>query len=151
MSDAHRRVRVDALLSAPGSILGALTEQARGLARLNRAVSAELDTELAPHCQVAGLHNGTLTIICNSAAWATRLRYHGPALRDRLAAAGVPISAIRVTVSPPHQPRAPLAPRARPPRPPLAADAAQSLRAAAGAVDDDGLSAALRRLAGRAD
>lgn len=150
MSDSHRRVRVDALLSAPGSVLGALTEQARGLARLNRAVGAELDSEIAPHCQVTGLRGGTLTIICDSAAWATRLRYHGPALRDRLAAAGTPVSEVRVAVRPPLQPQmapVPAAPAA-PPR--LAASAAESLRVAAGAVEDDDLAEALRRLAGRA-
>lgn len=151
MSEAHRRVRVDALLSAPGSVLGALTEQARGLARLNRAVGAELDPEFLPHCQVTGLRGGTLTILCDSAAWATRLRYHGPALRDRLAASGTPVSEVRVAVRPPQQRLVPPLPAPRAPRPPLAADAARSLRAAAGAVDDDGLAAALRRLAGRAE
>jgi len=148
MSDAHRRVRVDALLSTPGSVLGMLTEQARGLARLNRAVSAELEPELAPHCQVAGLRGGTLTILCDSAAWATRLRYHGPAVRDRLVAAGLPVSALRVAVRPVQ---APPAATPRQPRPELASAAAASLRSAASAVDDDGLAAALRRLADRAD
>lgn len=52
---------------------------ARALTVLD-AVRAELPGEAAGHVLAASVKDGTLTVLVDSAAWATRIRYEAPGL-----------------------------------------------------------------------
>lgn len=51
-----------------------LIQQANNLKRLNHLLSGILPTPIAQHYKIATLEQGTLTILCSSSVWATRLR-----------------------------------------------------------------------------
>lgn len=123
-----------------------LTERARMLGRLTAEVR-RLAPEIGRHCRVANLRAGMLVIQVDSPAWATRLRYQGPALVRQLRRRGhSEIQEVRIQVAPEAGPQAP-APR----RPRLSPASGELLQQTADAVEGDALRAALRRLAGRAD
>ncbi|HRE33161.1 MAG TPA: DciA family protein [Candidatus Berkiella sp.] len=75
---------VSNLLSGPGSSLGKLIEQAQAIADLNKTLIQVLDTELISHCRVGYYDKGVLTLLAQSAAFATRLRYYTPTLLSKL-------------------------------------------------------------------
>jgi hypothetical protein len=54
------------------------------LHRLNRLVSRLLDDDSKLHCQVGNLRDGILILYADTTAWASRLRYQGPALLKQL-------------------------------------------------------------------
>ena len=62
-----------------------------------QAVRGLLPADLAEHVWGATLRDGTLTVLVASAAWATRIRYHAPGLKDQ-AAAGLGTDITRVLV-----------------------------------------------------
>jgi len=51
-----------------------LVKQANNLKRLNQRLSGILPTPITQHYEIATIEAGTLTILCSSSAWATRLR-----------------------------------------------------------------------------
>jgi len=51
-----------------------LVEQANNLKKLNHRLSGILPTPIAQHYEIASIGAGSLTILCSSSAWATRLR-----------------------------------------------------------------------------
>ena len=51
-----------------------LIEQVNNLKRLNHRLSGILPTPIAQHYKIASIEQGSLTILCSSSAWATRLR-----------------------------------------------------------------------------
>lgn len=75
---------VSNLLSGQGSSLGKLIEQAQAVADLNKTLVQVLDTELISHCRVGYYDKGVLTLLAQSAAFATRLRYYVPTLISKL-------------------------------------------------------------------
>jgi hypothetical protein len=135
--------RLDQVLTAPTGRLGAITSHARRLAELDALIRLCLGDELAAHCRLADLRSGRLVLAADTPAWATRLRYHTPEIRQKLAAAGLTVAECRVVVAPP--------PPARDPgpmqRPDMSADSAGTLHATADSIRDPALAAALRRLA----
>ncbi len=134
--------RLDQVLSAPTGRLGAITSHARRLTELDALVRLCLGDELAAHCRVADLRSGRLVLAADTPAWATRLRYHTPEIRQKLAAAGLTVAECRVVVAPPP-------PRDAEPGPPpgMSASGASALHATAENIRDPALAAALRRLA----
>jgi hypothetical protein len=140
-----RQRRIGQVISASGGTLTALVDHAKRLSELDRALAPLLGAELACHCRVADFRGGRLVVMADSAAWATRLRYHTPQIRGRLAEAGMTVNDLRFIVRPvtasvagPDRRRAP---------PSLSPDAAHTLESGADAISDGPLSDALRRLA----
>lgn len=66
-----------------------------------QAVRAELPQELARQVWGASTRAGTLTVLVTSAAWATRVRYHAPGLREQVARRlGVELPRVTIRVRP---------------------------------------------------
>ena len=84
-----------------GKDLSQLVRRAREAGELDARVRALLPEELAAHVTGAALHEDTVVVLADSAAWASRIRFHAPELVERLAPRydGV-ISRVRVKVRP---------------------------------------------------
>lgn len=66
-----------------------------------QAVRAELPEEFAQQVWGASTRAGTLTVLVTSAAWATRVRYHAPTLREQVALRlGVALERVTIRVRP---------------------------------------------------
>ena len=61
-----------------------LVEHARELALLTVVLHKHLPDSFAKHCQLANYRSNTLVIQSESAAWAAKLRYLTPQLRQEL-------------------------------------------------------------------
>lgn len=137
------------LLTAAGGPLAALAQIGRERDRLLAEVRRQLPAELAAAVHSAALERGCLRLGVSGGAWAARLRFLAPQLRQRLAAPDAgwsqeTVETVEVHVVTPAVAAATAAP-ARP-RAPSAASRAH-LRAVAGSVADPRLAAALRALA----
>ena len=58
--------------------------QAKALTEIKIIINQVIDYQIAEHTEVAKIHNGQLTLICDSAVWATRLRYMEPQIVKKL-------------------------------------------------------------------
>ncbi len=89
------------MLAKGHGLLERLREGAARALTVLDAVRAELPEEPAGHVLAASVKDGTLTLLVDSAAWATRIRYEAPGLSapvgQRL---GVEISRTVVRVRP---------------------------------------------------
>jgi len=65
-----------------------LTRGAAAAVELADAVRQSLSETLRPHVVAAARRGDDLVVIVDSAAWATRIRYAGPRLREALEARG---------------------------------------------------------------
>lgn len=86
-------------LSGPnteGALLALLDQQRQ----LLLAIRTRLAPPLAAHCLYATLEEGQLTLITDSSAWATRLRYQIPELTAGLGCSQGEIATCRVRVQP---------------------------------------------------
>ncbi len=72
------------LLAGESTSLRKLIEQAQAVSELNNTLVQVLDSDLIAHCRVGFYDKGVLTILVQSAAYATRLRYHVPTLLSKL-------------------------------------------------------------------
>lgn len=87
------------LFGGPGGALAQLAQRAADVDALTALVRGSLPEGLGPHVTAATRHGEDLAVTVDSAAWAARARYAGPELRERLAAAGQPVTGrIRVRV-----------------------------------------------------
>jgi hypothetical protein len=68
------------ILSDPRSALGQLVAGAEKHKSMIMQVKSCLDPELARHLIGVNTRDDTLVLVCDSAAWATRLRYKGDEL-----------------------------------------------------------------------
>ena len=68
-----------------GNDLSQLVRRAREAGELDARVRALLPDELASHVTGAALNEDTVVILTDSAAWASRIRFHAPELVKRLA------------------------------------------------------------------
>ena len=68
-----------------GNDLSQLVERAREAGELDARVRALLPDALAAHVTGAVLHDDTIVVLVDSAAWASQLRFHAPELVKRLA------------------------------------------------------------------
>lgn len=136
---------ITTLLTNKDSALCRLSDRARYLATLDRAVRSQLPASIADHCRVANLRDNILVLQVDGTVWATKLRYQLPQILADLQC--LPdlkgLDSVRVRVAPPQTLQAP------PPmaRPRLSEQSAELLRQTADSTPDPDLAAALRRLA----
>ena len=79
--------RIDEILAErqrPRNALEALVKRDGLRLSLTAQLRAVLPPALAPHCRVAEVRGGRLTIQVSSAAWATRLRFELPKIEPAL-------------------------------------------------------------------
>lgn len=120
-----------------------LAVRVRILQNLGNALKRCIPANLAAHAEVANLRGQVLVISADSAAWATRLRYHRKAvLRHLSAECGVEIRDMRIKISP----RQELLRQVSPPEPP-GPEARQNMLEAAERITDPELAGAMRKLA----
>ena len=123
---------------------GGLVAYGDRLARINRLLRAYLPPHLRDHARVTAIGPERWTVQTESAAWATRLRYVLPELRQQLGAElGQAVPPLRLRIEPLADDHADTRPR----RLTLTRHNAHVLEGAAETVDDQKLGAALRRLA----
>lgn len=122
--------------------IAALLVEIERSAALLQAVRRALAPPSDAHCLHAGLHQGALTLTCDSPTWAARLRFTAPQVQAALAGAYGTITSVRIRV----QPQSEAHPRADD-RPRLSPEAADHLKRAAEDSEDPRIAAALRRLA----
>lgn len=83
---------------------GVLERLRQGSAQANRALLAvreALPDGLGEHVWGAAVRERTLTVLVASAAWATRVRYHAPGLREDVGGKlDAPIDRVQVRVRP---------------------------------------------------
>ncbi len=138
-----RPVEISRILYRRSGELRPLAERVRALQRAGDAVKQCLPAALSAHVELANLRGRVLVLSADSAAWATRLRFHRKALlRDVSSATGSEIGDLRIKVSP----REELLRRVAPPRPP-GEKARRHMHNVADHIGDPGLADALRRLA----
>jgi len=127
-----------------------LVTQTNELKQLTRLLQAELNPSLAPHCQVARLTPAQLTVVVDSPAWSTRLRFQSTTLLRQLArkhSVFQDVSSIEIKIYPARLQR-----RAPPSIPRHISPAAASvITDMANSIDNPDLKQALLRLASRSN
>ena len=134
---------IDSILHQKDTGLRNLAVRVRILQKLGNALKHCIPANLAAHVEVANLRGRVLVISADSAAWATRLRYHRKAVIKHLSAeCGEEIRDMRIKISP----RQELLRKVNQPKPP-GPEARQSMLDAAERIADPELAGAMRRLA----
>ena len=137
------------LLGKKGEVAHLVT-QGRELQRLTRLLQKELDPSLAPHCRIGRFAPPQLTIVVDSPAWSTRLRFQSNGLIRQLHKKYKEfqgVSTIEVKIYPARLPRreVPSVPRQ------ISPTAAEGITHMANSLDNPNLKQALLRLASRAN
>ncbi len=136
------------LLGKKGEVAQLVT-QGRHLQRLTRLLQNELDPALAPHCYIGALTPPQLTIVVDSPAWSTRLRFQSASLIRQINKKYKEfqgVNHIEIKIYPARVQR-----RAPPPVPRLISpSAAKGITQMANSLDNPNLKQALLRLASRA-
>ncbi len=83
---AKRPKSIQSLLRGQNPELAALVEQAECRVALRDQVANLLAEPLRGHVVAASLEGGILTVLCDSAPWATRIRFYAQTLLQNLAA-----------------------------------------------------------------
>lgn len=122
---------------------GEILKRGRFLKRLNHLIQNLLDDDLKIHCQVGNIRDGLLILYTDSTAWASRLRYQGPALLKQLqqhkGLASLQQIEIRVQ---PREEKESITRKVK-----LSGEASSCLQSCAEGITDSGLKQALERLA----
>lgn len=140
---SHLRSAADYLHRHKGRVAG-LVAHSDQLVRVNRLLRAYLPPHLQDHARIVVLSAQVWIIQTESSAWAARLRYLLPTLKQQLGAElKQPVPALKLRIEPLREPHATTPPR----RLTLTRENAQLLEGAAAGVKDERLGAALRRLA----
>lgn len=139
---------VDKVLQEGNSELAILVTRTRQIRGLTEQFRGLLEPDLAPHCYIGNIEKNQLTVMVDSAAWASKFRFLSqsilPALNE-LNPSFANVNSIQVKIlNKPHEP-IPIPYQ----RPELNQDNANGLLTLAENVDDDNLQEALTRLAGR--
>jgi hypothetical protein len=101
-SDLTMSRALKTLFSDPGGRLLELAGEAKAASELAAVVRRSLPAVLQPHVLTAVRRGDDLVVIVDSAAWAARVRYAGPRLRERLEQAGQTVEGkVRVRVGRP--------------------------------------------------
>jgi hypothetical protein len=140
---------VDKVLQEADSDLAILVTRTRQLRALTDKLRSLLDPALAKHCYLGGIDGEKLTILVDSAAWASKFRFYSQSLLPALnelhpAFARIKTFQIKVLNQTHQQEPVPYQ------RPEMNLANARGLKTLADNVDDTQLSEALTRLAGRA-
>ena len=132
-------------LRRPRSRVAQLVAKTQRLAQFNQILQAFLPPHLQEHATLAKLDAKDWVVQTDSSAWATRLRYVLPNLRPQLEKQlGISIPPPRIRIAPPAIP----APAQPPPRRLTVTNATVNmLETTADNLADEGLGAAMRRLA----
>ncbi|KAF0191603.1 MAG: hypothetical protein FD165_1672 [Gammaproteobacteria bacterium] len=140
---------INQLLSGDSGNLRLLVERARMLQHLTTVLRQHLPLAMRDHCSVSAVDKHTLSVCADSAAWASKLRFHAPTLVPRLCEtpALCDLQQIRVKVAPAVT-AATSPPVAR--HLVMSASGAQAIDGCAQAIRDPALKTALQRLATRA-
>ena len=80
----HNKPRIFSSLINQDSDLDRLYQHTRFLLHLNQCLSSILGEPLNQHCQIANYDNCTLTILADTPAWSTRLRYNTSVILGRM-------------------------------------------------------------------
>lgn len=132
------------ILHQPRSGLEDILAHVRELQNIAAVLEHIMPESLAAHTELANVRGQVLTLIADSPAWATRLRYQREMLIWRLQSElGLTVRELQVKVVPRQQVQS----RAAPARRPQGAPRRHLLQAAGQEVDPE-LAGALRRLAG---
>jgi hypothetical protein len=128
---------------------GGLLRQARLLEAMTGSLRLQLSGEVARHCWVGGIRDRMLTVVTDTASFATLVHYQQHEILKRINSdfrleLPAPLTRLKARV-------AKLAPETRVPleRPRLSADNARSLASAAKHIDNPELKSALAKLAQR--
>lgn len=127
--------------------LGALLEslpavrQAQALAVLQKKFDAILPDRFRGEADVVSLDAGELRILCGNGAVASRLRLEAASLAVRLQGKGLPVQRVSIRVRPASKRVSPSRAKA-----PLPSAARQAFEAAAAALDDGEVKAAVEKL-----
>jgi hypothetical protein len=136
---------VNSHIVKPG-VLKHLMRQTDKLVRLNRIMRAYLPPHLQEHARLVAVDEQAWIIRADSSAWATRLRYALPGLRQQLSLhLKQDMPPLKLKVQPPDKTKVP-----EPRRLTLTEQSADLIEGAAGSVNDERLGAALMRLAAHA-
>ena len=115
--------RVNDLLAAKSSPLGALVRGARRQQRLDALLAGFLDRPLADHVQVASGDADVLVLAADAPVWGHRIRYLAPAILERMRGEAPQLRDVRIIVRPPAWPPARAAARERRTQPSARQDA----------------------------
>ncbi|MBK1701372.1 DUF721 domain-containing protein [Thiococcus pfennigii] len=138
---------VSGFLRPSAALVAQLEEIRRDQAMLREARRA-LPPSLREHCRRAVFSGDSVTLVAESAVWATRLRFMGPEILARLAEVHPGLRRCRVRIAPEASPMRDA--RRALPRPRPSPGTAHHLAATAEMLADPGLAAAFRRLAASA-
>ncbi len=148
MSDDDTRRRgarsVRSLLAESTGGLAELVAAAGRLEQVDAALAEVLDPAVRAHVRAIGLDGGILTLLADSPAWATRLRFLAPMLREELAGVG-PLERVAI-VARPVSPERVLEPPVRQAAS-LSEETATLLESIADGIADSALSESVRRVA----
>lgn len=135
------------ILNHNSDLITRLMARARQLRRLENALMPVLQGELAHHVRLAGYQQGILTLLVDSPAWASQLRFSKPNLLKKLKNSDKfsEIADIIVKVAPIDQSHDSVSHTIRV----RSKQAKESLLSTADAVNNDALKDALKRLAQR--
>jgi len=140
---------VNKVLVEANDDLAILVTRTKQLSYLTQLLRQQLEPDLAVHCYIGRLDNDTLVILVDSAAWASKLRFHSQSLLPPLQAAHqsfAQIQQIRIKILS----QSVTAPPPEFQRPTMNQENAQGLKTLADGIEDADLQAALVRLAKRA-
>lgn len=134
--------------SVRGLIPPHLRQRVDTLRVLNQMLADCLPVDCCHHCSVAGIHDGTLILVCESPAWRSRIHFYSERIiRHFKCLDNAAPTRIRMRVGRPEPPRREPRRRGAAGQPPAAT--ARALAELAAETDDPALAASLRRLAGR--
>ncbi len=77
-------VTISSLLNSDNSDLKSLVKKAQAIHDLGQKLQSLVEPALKSRFTLANINNGVATLITDSSAWATRLRYNIPAILDIL-------------------------------------------------------------------
>ena len=135
------------LLGSKASRSKALIAEAKRLSQINIVLNQSLDQQLAEHIYVSTLVNGLLTLVVDSPAWATRLRYMQPTIIADMKkyAISSEINQIKIKVRPADHIKAKKAPRAKRELT-ISHESAEIMQESLNAISDPGLKASLSKI-----
>jgi len=133
----------------PSAALKVQFEEVRRDQEALREAREALPPSLRDHCRRAVFSQDEITLVTESAVWATRLRFMAPEIVARLGRKHPAIRRCRVRITPTSSPIRD--PRRSQPRAHLSQATAHHLTATAEMLTDPGLAAVFRRLAATAD
>jgi len=140
---------INKVLAEANDNLAILVTRTRQLSQLTHILRTLLEPNLAPHCYIGNIEKDRLTLLVDSAAWASKLRFCAQTLLAQINDAHPGFSHIqRIRIKILNQPAKTVEPEYQKPK--MNKANAKGLTTLANSVDDPDLQAALARLAKRA-